>query len=136
MTMTVDRPLNVLLTILMLPGRILEEGLHALAALPWAEWVVVELRPDAGTAETKVRFREGTPQWAVRLAHLLPEVIGISAGVAVLVYWFVAGPIWLPATTLDWILLSLLGAQWLAVAIPSAADADQSPERNADGGGA
>lgn len=122
------RAVNVLLTVLVLPARILEESLHALAALPWADWVRVELNPQAGTAETRVSFRTNTPKWAIRLAYVIPEVVGTSAGVAVIVYWFVAGPIWLPATTLDWILLSLLGAQWLAVAIPSAADADQRPE--------
>lgn len=122
------RAVNVLLTLLVLPARVVEEGLHAIAALPWANWIRVEVDPQAGTASTEVGYRADTPQWAIRLGYLVPEVVGTGAGILVIVYWVVAGPIWLPATTLDWILLSLLGAQWLAVALPSAADVDQTPE--------
>lgn len=123
-----DRTANVLLTLLFLPGRLLEEGLHAAGALPWAEWVRVEINPQEGTAHTRVEFQEGTPGWAVWLAYTLPEVVAVAAGMAVLAWWGLGGDIWLPDTRLDWVLLALFGAQYLALALPSAADSDRSPE--------
>lgn len=125
---------NVLLTLLFLPGRVIEEGLHALGALPWAEWVRVEVNPQNGTAHTRVQFRDGTPQWGIRFAYLLPELLAALSGIAVIAWWALGGAIWLPATTLDWALLSLFGAQYLALVIPSAADADHTPVGTGDGG--
>jgi hypothetical protein len=120
--------LNVVCTLLFLPGRLIEEGLHALAAVPVAEAVSVRLDPRGGTAETVVQFREDTPEWAIRAVYVLPEVAAALAGVAVIVWWALGGSVWLPATTLDWALLSLFGAQYLALVLPSAADMDHSPE--------
>jgi len=117
----------VLLTVLVLPARVVEEGLHALAALPWAEVVSVRLEPGGGAAETVVQYREDTPQWAIRLAYVAPEATAALAGTAVIAYWLAGGTVWWPTTTLDWVLLSALGSQYLAVALPSAKDADHSP---------
>jgi hypothetical protein len=105
-------------TILLLPARVIEEGLHALAALPWAEAVSVRLDPGAGTAETAVQYRAGTPQWAVWLAHVAPEAAAAAAGLATIVWWLVGGGVWWPASLVDWILLWLCGVQWLAIAMP------------------
>lgn len=117
----------VALTVLMLPARIVEEGLHALAALPWAAVVSVRLNPRRGAAETVVQYRDGTPEWAVTLGYVAPEIVGRVAGVAVLMWWLAGGAVWWPTTTLDWILLSLLGSQYLAIALPSAKDRDRTP---------
>jgi hypothetical protein len=119
---------SIVLSVLFLPGRIIEEGLHALAAFPFADVVSVEFRPDAGTAETHVQFREGVPRWAIRVAYILPEAVAWLAGLSVIVWWAVGGDVWLPATSLDWVLLCLFGAQYLAIALPSALDADQTAE--------
>lgn len=113
-----DRALNVLLTLLLLPARLLEEGIHALAALPYAEWVSVEVNPGSGTAETVVQYREDTPQWAITAAHVAPEVLAALAGLATIAWWTVGGPVWWPATTVDWLLLWFIGVQYLAVALP------------------
>lgn len=125
----------VLLTVLVLPARIVEEGIHTLAALPWADVVSVRLNPRTGAAETVVQYRENTPGWAVTLAYLAPEAAAALAGMAVIVYWLLGGLVWWPATTVDWILLSLLGSQYLAVALPSAKDADRTPDPAASQGG-
>lgn len=119
--------LMVLLTVVVLPARIVEEGLHALAALPWARVVSVQLNPRGGTAETVVEYHADTPQWAIRMAYLAPEAVAALAGIAVIAYWLAGGIVWWPTTMLDWLLLSLLGSQYLAVALPSAKDADQRP---------
>lgn len=121
-----DAALLVVLSILWLPGRIIEEGIHALAALPYAEVVSVRFEPRAGTAKTVVHYRRDTPDWAIRAAHLAPEVLATIAGLAVIGWWLLGNAIWWPATTLDWLLLSVLGAQYLAIALPSADDADHS----------
>lgn len=121
-----DRALSVVLSVLFLPGAVIEEGLHALGALPFADVVSIEFEPAAGKARTLVHWREGTPAWAVRFAHLLPELLASVAGVAVIAWWALGGAIWLPSTMLDWLLLSLLGAQYLALVIPSWADLDHS----------
>jgi hypothetical protein len=123
-----DVAVAILLTLLFLPGRIVEEGLHTLASLPFAEAIRVEIDPRAGTAHTKVAFREGTPAWAIRFAYALPEIAAGIAAAVVIGYWALGGAIWLPSTTLDFVLLGLVGAQYLAIALPSAADADQTPE--------
>ncbi len=104
----------------------IEEGLHALAARPWASAIDIDIDLRAGTAKTIVEFPAGTPQWAIRAAYLAPEVAAAVAGVAVIAFWFVHGPLWLPVTTLDWALLAVLGAQYLAIALPSASDADHT----------
>lgn len=117
----------VMLSVLWLPARVVEEGLHALAALPWARVVSVRLNPRGGTAETVVEYHEDTPEWAIRLAYVAPEAVAALAGVAVIIWWLAGGVVWWPRSTLDWLLLSLLGAQYLAVALPSAKDADQTP---------
>jgi hypothetical protein len=108
----------ILWTILLLPARIVEEGVHALAALPWAEEVSVRLDPGAGAAETRVQYRQGTPRWAVRVAHAAPEVVAALAGLATIAWWLAGNALPWPTTLLDWILLWLLGVQYLAVAMP------------------
>lgn len=126
-TAKANRFVTVLLSLLFLPGRLVEEGLHAVGAFYWADWIRVDINPQAGTAHTRVRFRDGTPRWAMTLAYVLPEAVAALAGAAVIAWWAIGGDVWLPATTLDWLLLSLVGAQYLAIALPSAADADQTP---------
>jgi hypothetical protein len=128
MTLNINRTVTVLASLMFLPGRAVEEGLHVLAAFPFAKELSVHIDPERGTAHTSVEFRAGTPRWAVRLAYQLPEIAAAGAGLAVIAYWLVAGPIWLPATTVDWLLLSLFGAQWLAIALPSGLDMDQTAE--------
>lgn len=108
----------VVWTILLLPARVVEEGLHALAALPWAEAVSIRLEPGAGTAETAVQYREGTPRWAVWLGHVAPEAVAALAGVATIAWWLAGNALPWPTTLLDWLLLWLLGVQYLAIAIP------------------
>jgi hypothetical protein len=118
---------NIALTILLLPGRIVEEGLHALVALPWADVVSVRLEPGVGAAETVVQYRAETPDWAIRATYLVPEVAAWATGVVAVGVWLLGGAVWWPATTTDWMLLGLVGAQWVAVALPSAQDHDRSP---------
>lgn len=122
-----DAFLTVIISLLWLPGRIVEESIHALAAMPWAEVVSVRFEPRVGSAKTLVQYADGTPRWAVGLAYLAPQLVAAIAAVAVIAWWIVGGPIWYPATTLDWVLLSILGAQYLAIALPSAEDADWTP---------
>lgn len=121
-----DRTLSIALSILFLPGAVVEETLHALGAIPFADSVAVEFRPGAGKWTTRVHWRDDAPAWAIRLAHLLPELLASAAGLAVIGWWAVGGAVWLPSTTTDWVLLSLLGAQFLALVIPTAADLDHS----------
>jgi len=124
-----SRGVNAVLMVLFLPGALLEELLHAAAARPWADSISISVDPAAGRARTVVEYRDGTPAWAIRLGHLLPELDAAISGVAVVVWWALGGQVWLPSTTLDWVLLSLFGAQYLAIALPSSADLDHSAER-------
>lgn len=123
----VDAVVVLFLATLWLPGRLIEEGIHALAALPYAEDVSVHVDPRKGPAKTVVRFRDEAPQWAITAAYIAPEVLATVSGIAVIVFWMAGGDVWLPSSTLDWTLLSILGAQYLAIALPSSADADQTP---------
>lgn len=127
-----DAVLMVLLALLWLPARIIEEGIHTLAALPFADAISVQLRPRDGTAKTVVEFRATAPDWAITAAYVAPEVVAGLSGVAVITWWALGGAVWLPSTTVDWILLSILGAQYLAIALPSAADADQTPSNGGE----
>lgn len=113
-----DTVTSLLFNLLLLPARVFEEGLHALAAYPFAEAVVVRLEPGADRAETVVEYREGTPKWAVVLAHVAPELVASVAGITVLAWWLTGGTAWWPRTTIDWALLWILGTQYLAVAAP------------------
>lgn len=131
--MTAGRALDFMLGLLWLPGRVVEEMIHATAAYPFATAIVVHFDAEGGEAETLVDFRDGTPEWAIRAAHLAPEAVASAAGIAVIAWWVAHGPLWLPDSTQDWLLLSILGAQYLAIAFPSAADVDHSPEGESDG---
>jgi hypothetical protein len=130
-TTHITRAFNAVLSLLFLPGRVVEEGLHTTAAWPFADSIRVEFRPGDGTAWTDVEFRAGTPAWAIRLVHLAPEAVAAIAAVATISWWGVGGSLWWPATTTDWALLSLLGAQYLAIAIPSSQDLDHTSEADA-----
>lgn len=123
-----NRFVTVLASLLFLPGRAVEEGLHVLGAFPFASDISVHIDPESGSAHTRVEFRNDTPRWAVRIAYGLPEFVAVASGVTVIGWWLVGGSIWLPATTLDWLLLSLFGAQYLAIAMPSAQDMDRRAE--------
>lgn len=107
-------------TLAFLPGRATEEVIHALVARPFADAVDVDVL--GGT--TRVKFREGTPRWARAAAHLAPEALAAVAGVAVIAWWVLGDGAWWPASMLDWVLLWWLGVQYVAIATPSAADAD------------
>jgi len=119
-----DTVLTVLLSLLFLPGRLVEEGTHALVSYAAGARVTVVMDAVDDTSRVRARWREGTPQWAVALAHLAPELLAAAAGVAVVAWWLLGNAVWWPVTVTDWVLLCLLGAQYLAIAIPSAADAD------------
>lgn len=123
-----DTLLTLLLSILWLPARVVEEGLHAVAALPWAAQVYVRLDPKGGEAETVIEYEAETPDWAIRLGYRLPELVALISGIAVLIWWAVSGVSWAPQTTLDFALLAIFGAQWLAIALPSAADRETEAE--------
>lgn len=118
----------VVASLLFLPGRLVEEGIHVLAAFPFATGINVRIEPESGAAYTRVDFRAGTPSWAVRLAYVLPELLAAAGGVLLIAWWLVGGALWLPATRLDWLLLALVGAQYLAIALPSGRDMDQTAE--------
>lgn len=117
-----DAAVTVCLSLLFLPGRLVEEGIHALVSLAFGARVAVEIDPVNGSAVTRSEFREGTPGWAIVLAHLAPEALAAVAGVAVIAWWLLGNAVWWPVTVFDWVLLCLLGAQFLAIAIPSGAD--------------
>jgi len=119
-----DAVVSVVLSLLFLPGRLVEEGIHALVSLACGARVAVEIDPVEGSAVTRAQFRDGTPGWAIGAAHLAPEAVAAVAGVAVIGWWLVSGAGWWPTTVLDWVLLCLLGAQYLAIAIPSSSDRD------------
>ena len=119
---------GVLWTLLLLPARVIEEGIHAIASIPFAERVLVSLTPGEGGVETAVQYRESTPQWAIALAHIAPEAIAGVAGAATIAWWIVGGAVWWPASTLDWILLWWLGVQYLAIAMPEQGSPFRSEE--------
>lgn len=108
----------ILFNLLLLPSRVFEEGMHAVAALPFAEQVVVRLNPREDVAETLVEYRKETPNWAKQLAHIAPELTASVAAFTVIGFWFVNGATWWPASTLDWLLLWFLGAQFLGLVLP------------------
>lgn len=113
-------------TLVMLPTMVAEEAIHALAALPWADEVSVHVDPRGSTAKTVVHYADGTPSWAVTLAHIAPEVVAAVAGVAVIAWWTVGGTVPVPRSTTDWVLLLVLGMQYLWLLLP---------EQRAVGGG-
>jgi len=120
---------GVVSTLVMLPTMLLEEFLHALAALPWADEVSVHVDPRRSTAKTVVQFADGTPSWAVTLAQVAPEVVAAVAGVAVIAWWTVGGAVPVPQSTTDWLLLLVLGMQYLWLLLPEqrAGGADDAP---------
>jgi hypothetical protein len=109
---------------LMLPAKLTHEGLHALAALPWAERVDVVILPRHGGADCRVAWA-GDPHQAVvalaALAPLLAGIIAVGTAVALLLTSSVSAP-----TTVTELAAVAIGASFIAgVAQPSAADLRQ-----------
>jgi len=109
---------GIVSTLVMLPTMLVEEAIHALAALPFADEVSVHINPRSSTAKTVVRYAEGTPRWAVVAAQVAPEVLAGVAGVAVIAWWTVGGALPVPSSTVDWCLLLFLGVQYLWLILP------------------
>jgi hypothetical protein len=126
--MTLTRPITIALSLLWLPARLVEEGLHVLGAWPWASELSVHIEPDSGTAYSRVRFRDSTPRWAIQFAYALPELLAMIAAGGLVIVWVTSGPVWWPSTNSEWLLLAVVGAQYLAIALPSARDMDQTAE--------
>lgn len=106
-------------TVLLLPARVVEESLHALAALPFAEALVVRLTPRGGGVETAIQYPESTPSWVIRLAHVAPAAMATLAAVAMVAWWIIGGgTVWWPNSGLDWVLLWWVGVQYVAIALP------------------
>ena len=126
--MTPTRRITIALSLLWLPARVIEESLHVLGAWPWASELSVHIEPDSGAAYSRVRFRESTPRWAIRLAYVLPELLAMIAAAGLVGVWLTSGPVWWPSTNSEWLLLAVVGAQYLAIAVPSSRDIDQTGE--------
>lgn len=62
------------------PSALLHEATHVLPLLPWLESVDVDLRSNA---QVRCDVQPGTPAWAIRLAAILPTVIGTLVAAAV-----------------------------------------------------
>jgi type IV secretory pathway VirB2 component (pilin) len=112
----------------MFPIRLLHEGVHLAAALPWAEeW---QLKVAADRLTTRIVFRASTPTWAVYLTHLAPTITGCFA--AVLAVLAVAGGLLevTVATLLDVLWLAVVTWAWWAYSWPS--PRDRHPQRTVD----
>lgn len=109
---------GVVSTLVMLPTMLVEEFIHAIAALPFAEEVSVHVDPRGSTAKTVVQFGDETPPWAMSAVAIAPEVVAAVAGVAVIAWWTVGGVVPVPESTTDWVLLFVLGVQYLWLLLP------------------
>lgn len=109
---------GIVSTLVMLPTMLLEELIHALAALPFAEELSVHVDPRGSTAKTVVRYAEGTPNWAVTAVAVAPEVVAGLTGVVVIAWWTIGGTLPVPQSTVDWCLMLFLGVQYLWLILP------------------
>jgi len=67
-------------TLLMLPSKAAEEGLHALAIWPWADRLVLSVEPATGTASVEAHA-PGAPAWALAMTRHAPQIAGVVLGV-------------------------------------------------------
>lgn len=106
--MTRPLPMRTLVAIA-LPARLIHELLHALTALPWAERVQIEMRPD-GDARARIAWRANPPPRAVVvLSALAPLLAGVLAAV-VAVAMVVVGDLSTPSTPTELSLAAIAGA--------------------------
>jgi len=70
-------------TALMLPSKIVEEGLHAAVIWPWAESIGIWIEPDTGTAGVDV-VAPDAPGWALWLTLRAPQIAGVVLALAAL----------------------------------------------------
>jgi len=124
----INKSVTIALSLLWLPARVVEESIHVLGAWPWASELSVHIEPDSGEAYSRVRFRESTPRWAIKMSYNLPELLAMVAAAGLVVVWLTSGPVWWPSTNSEWVLLAVVGAQYLAIALPSSRDMDQHAE--------
>lgn len=109
----------LVVAVCVLPGRLVEEGLHAGAGLLVGARIHVEIDPWEDTAVTHVQFREETHGLLRLFVRLVPELAAAVFLAAVIVHWVVVGPVWWPATTADWLLLAISSAQFAAILNPA-----------------
>lgn len=74
-----------LVTLLLLPGRIVEETLHAGVCYPWADTLVLWLDPETGDAA--VHAEGDLPDRVRWLAARAPTLAGIASAVVLAVVW-------------------------------------------------
>jgi hypothetical protein len=109
------------IVLLVLPARLVHELLHAVAALPWARRIQLDILPQRGDAVARVAWRGEPPHAVVALSALAPLLAGlIAAGAAVGL--LVSGAVSAPSTVRELALLAIGAAYVGLVAQPSARD--------------
>jgi len=116
-------------TLLMLPSKAAEEGLHALAIWPWADRLVLSVEPATGTASVEAHA-PGAPAWALAMTRHAPQIAGVVLGVTAMLA--VASGV-RPSTPIDLVLALLLSMWWGKLVAPERAP-DNSDTQDPDNG--
>jgi hypothetical protein len=95
------------------------EFAHVAAAAPWAEsWKVVVGRE---AMDTRVRFRDDAPEWAMFIAYLAPAMSGLL-GALVGGLALATGVVEAPQSTWELLLWSAMAMAWAIYTRPSQTD--------------
>jgi len=114
-----------LFALLTLPGKVVEEAIHALVMWPWADRVHVLFGAEGG-AEVIVDLPPSTPDWAVVASSLAPMTAGILSGV-VLIHAHLATGI-TPTGLNEWAVATIVAIWWGQVTLPSPLDRDTATD--------
>lgn len=117
--MPVARALSAVSALVTLPAVLAHEATHAALTAPHADtWTMhVSL---GGAAVIVEDWDVDAPRWGIVLAHLGPMLAGLLLGVAALAYIGLSG--YDPATTYDWLKVSILAIWWGIYTAPSGGD--------------
>jgi len=108
-------------TLALLPSKLAEEAVHAVAALPWAARMGILVEPRSGVASVQIEWLDEPPRWGLIMTHLAPAILGSAIGVGVLAWWALEGFV-MPATWTDWALLSVVATWWALFTVPGSED--------------
>lgn len=102
------------------PALVLHELTHAVAAAPFAS---TRIRLFSDTPHAELRWQEGTPRLAIRLAHLAPTIVGVLTTALTVVTVAPVLSMGLPSNPFHALALALLlGYNWLLYCWPSRQD--------------
>jgi hypothetical protein len=106
-------------TLVLLPGRLVEELSHLLGAWPWADSLALVVDPESGDATVHADMGDA-PRHGLLVAAFAPVGVGVAAFLA-LAWVVVVWGVW-PSAAREWVVVGIGSIWWGRLMLPSGSD--------------